>query len=161
MFKNGSSTTPWARATRDALLSGSAASALSTVVLAVRGRSDTGRPAAPTNATSHWIWGERATREDRPSLRHTALGYVIHHAASVFWAMFYERWFGRACVARDVPTVLAGSAGVAALAAFVDFRLTPERLTPGYEKRLSRSSLVAVYGAFAAGLAISCALRRR
>lgn len=152
---------PWRRALRDAWLSGSAASALSTAVLAQCGRRETGRHAAPTNATSHWIWGDRATVQDRASLRYTATGYAIHHLASVFWATFFERWFGDACDRRELPRAAVGSAGVAALACFVDFRLTPHRLTPGYEKRLSRTSLFAVYSAFAVGLAVTCAMRRR
>lgn len=151
----------WKRAARDATLSGSIASALSTVALVLCGRRETGRHAAATNATSHWIWGARATRMNRPSLRYTGIGYAIHHAASILWATFYERWFGRPCARHDLPTIVAGSAAVATLAAFVDFELTPQRLTPGFEKRLSRPALFAVYSAFAAGLAVSCVLRRR
>jgi hypothetical protein len=40
----------------------------------------------------------------------------------------------------------------------VDFQLTPERLTPGFEHRLSHRSLAAVYGAFAVGLAVGALL---
>jgi hypothetical protein len=43
---------------------------------------------------------------------------------------------------------------VAALAYFVDYRLTPRRLTPGYERRLSGRALLAVYASLAAGLAL-------
>ena len=39
---------------------------------------------------------------------------------------------------------LAGAAAAAALACFVDFRLTPRRLTPGFEQRLSTGSLALV-----------------
>jgi hypothetical protein len=42
----------------------------------------------------------------------------------------------------------------------VDYRLTPRRLMPGYERRLSQPSLLAVYAAFAAGLALGDALLR-
>ena len=73
---------PWKRAVRDATLSGSMASALSTVALVVCGRRETGRHAAATNATSHWIWGERATRMNQPSLRYTATGYAISPVTS-------------------------------------------------------------------------------
>jgi hypothetical protein len=40
----------------------------------------------------------------------------------------------------------------------VDYRLTPRRFMPGYERRLSRRSLGAVYAAFGAGLALGGAL---
>ena len=45
-----------------------------------------------------------------------------------------------------------------AVACFVDFHLTPPRLTPGFEHRLSHRSLAAVYGAFAVGLAVGALL---
>ncbi|MBL8505698.1 MAG: hypothetical protein JNJ51_04990, partial [Methylobacillus glycogenes] len=41
---------------------------------------------------------------------------------------------------------------IAAIAAFVDFNLTPSRLTPGYEHRLSKKALLLVYASFAFGL---------
>ena len=47
-----SETEEWIRAGRQALVSGTLASALSTAVLAWLGRSELGKPAAPTNATS-------------------------------------------------------------------------------------------------------------
>lgn len=148
-------------AARDALLSGSMAAVASTAALAVAGRRETGSAFAPTNATSRWLHGDRAALHDAPSVRHTLVGYVIHHAASLFWATFFERWFGDRRDARDVPATLAGGATVAALACFVDYRLTPRRLQPGYELRLSRPALAVVYGAFAAGLAASMLAARR
>lgn len=150
----------WRRASADALVSGSIASVASTLALAVLGRREAGSAYAPTNATSHWIHGDEAARRDDPSVRHTAVGYTIHHGASVFWAVFYERWFGERRDRGDVPGSLAGGALVAALACFVDYRLTPRRLQPGYEMRLSRPALAIVYGAFGAGLAASVALTR-
>ena len=41
------------------------------------------------------------------------------------------------------------------LANIVDFQLTPKRFRPGFETQLSRKSLLAVYAAFAIGLAIA------
>jgi hypothetical protein len=145
----------WRRAGRAALVSGSVASVVSTAMAALCGRQETGSAVAPTNATSHWVWGDRAARQDAPSVRYTALGYLIHHAAAVFWATFFERWFGRARERGDVRATVGGAVLVAALACVVDYRFTPQRLTPGYEKRLSRLSLLAVYTAFAAGLALT------
>lgn len=145
----------WRDAARDALASGASSAALSTVALAALGKAETGSPVAPTNAISHWIWGDRAAAEDRPSVRHTLIGYAIHHAASVFWATFYECWFGERKDRGDVAGALAGGLGVAALACFVDYKLTPHRFTPGYEMRLSKRSLAVVYIAFGLGLAMS------
>jgi hypothetical protein len=148
----------WTSALRDALVSGSSASIASTAVLAAAGQAETGHPFAPTNAISHWFWGQRATRRNRPSWRYTALGYVTHHAASVFWATLYEKLFGERRAHASAAAALAQAGAVAALACFVDYRLTPARLMPGYEQRVSRRSLAAVYVAFAAGLALGGAL---
>lgn len=135
-----------------ALISGSCASALSTIALACGGHLECGRALAPVNAVSHWIWGDRAIHADRPAWRHTAVGYVIHHAMSVFWAAFYEGWVhGAPSRRRPGPAIVAGLA-VAAAACFVDLKLTPKRLTPGFERRLSPLSLTFVYLAF--GLAL-------
>jgi hypothetical protein len=151
---------PWRRALRDSAVSGSAASVLSSVALALCGKRERSHPAAPTNATSHWVWGDEAFRRDRPSVRYTLIGYGIHHAASIFWATLYER--ALAAVGAPSPAMKWGAVGaVAALAYFVDFRLTPRRLTPGFEKRLSRRSIIVVYSAFAAGLALGNAVQQK
>ena len=42
-----------------------------------------------------------------------------------------------------------------------DFRFTPDRLTPGYEHRLSRKALAATYAVFAVGLALGALLTTR
>jgi hypothetical protein len=56
---------------------------------------------------------------------------------------------------------LVDAAAVSALAAVVDLKLVPHRLTPGFQERLSSKSLALVYGSFAAGLfAGMIALRR-
>jgi hypothetical protein len=150
----------WAQAAKDAWWSGSVASVVSTVVLALRGHRETGHPFAPTNAIGHWFFGERAKREVRPSVRYTASGYATHHIASVFWAAFYERWFGERAQRGDVPAAVGGGIAVAALACFVDYQLTPRRLRPGYEAHLSNQALVGVYGAIALSFALASLARR-
>jgi len=47
------------------------------------------------------------------------------------------------------------------VAALVDLRLVPERLTPGFERRLSRRSLAWTYVGFGAGLALAGLLAQR
>ena len=56
---------------------------------------------------------------------------------------------------------LAASAAASAVACFTDYQLTPKRLPPGYEKRLSRPALALVYGTFAVGLAAGAMAIRR
>jgi hypothetical protein len=149
----------WKDAARDALVSGSVASVTSTAALMLFGAAAIGRPFAPTNAVSHWVHGASATRADRFSWRHTVTGYLTHHCASVFWALLHEKLFGSAAAARRGALRALGDATATATVAWVvDYRLTPRRLMPGYERRLARKPLYAVYAAFAAGLALGGAL---
>jgi hypothetical protein len=150
----------WSQALRRAVVSGSVASVCSTLALTICGYLEIGRPAAPVNAISHWLWDREAKREDRPSVRHTAIGYVIHHASSVFWATFYEKWFEpRRNEPQTAAATLRNGATVAALACLVDYQFTPQRLKPGFETHLSAVSLFAVYAAFALGLSVSSCVR--
>ncbi|WP_192805118.1 hypothetical protein [Noviherbaspirillum aerium] len=148
---------PWGQAFKDGLISGSIASAASTAVLSVRGEREADTPYAPTNATSQWVYGEQAAYHDEPSLRHTVIGYGIHHASVTLWAVIYEKWFGKHAERTDASSLgkaTAGAAMIAAMACFVDYRLTPRRLRPGFEKRLSRASLFMTYASFGAGLLV-------
>ena len=184
----------WRRAIRRALVSGSSASILSTAALMVGGQRDTATAFAPVNAISHWLWKGRAIRQDEPSPRYTLVGYGIHHAMSILWAITYEKLVARHRrparqhgVAEHAPSgpkheagptvvmfrrpgnapvvpVLATAAVVAAGACLVDLRCTPQRLTPGFERRLTPSSLFLVYTAFGLGLVLCdswSAYRRR
>ena len=144
----------WIQALREGAFAGTLASLLSTVALLVAGRRENGDAAAPVNAISHWFWGRCALRQDGPSLRHTLAGYLIHHGASVFWGTLHARAWGCRPRAKQPGPALAGAATAAAVAYFVDYRLTPQRLTPGFEHRLSSGALFAVYACFALGLAI-------
>jgi hypothetical protein len=140
-----------------ALVSGSAASVVSTAALAVNGLRTNASPYAPTNAISHWLWGDRATRQNRPSLKYTLLGYATHHAASVMRALLFESLRRRRRPSTPAAR-LADAAAVSAIAYFVDYRLVPARLTPGYETRLRPPALLSVYAALALGLAAGAAL---
>jgi hypothetical protein len=155
--------TTWTEAARAALTSGSAASALSTAVLAGLGRRQSGSAVAPINAISHWYWGDGAAQVEQVDAKHTLAGYLTHHVASVFWAVFFEKWFGERARS-NAPTAdrdaLIGGALTATLAAAVDYTITPHRFTPGYELRLKWTSLVWVYGAVALGLALTARAQR-
>lgn len=153
---------------RRAAVSGSCASLLSTGMLACGGSVDCGSAFAPVNAVSHWIWGDRAIHTNRPSVRHTVLGYVIHHAMSVFWAAFYEGAMAvggahraaRASAGPATPARVIGGLAVAGIACFVDLKCTPHRLTPGFERRLSPGMLALVYVAFGLALPLGAMLLR-
>jgi len=144
----------WSEAIQDGAVSGSVASVLSTAVLGTAGKLENDTPFAPTNAISHWFWGDRAARQDAPSLRYTGLGYAIHHLSGTLWATLYEKWFGDKAERHDIVPALAGPAAVAGPARLIDYKLTPQRLQPGFEKRLSTPALIAVYATFGAALAL-------
>lgn len=150
----------WHEAACKGLISGSAASVLSTVALAVRGKIDAGNAIAPTNAISHWLWGDNAATKDGFQAKYTIPGYVIHHASAVFWAVLLERYYGHVLDKSDVGDTLKVTGVATAIACFTDYKLTPHRLQPGFEMRLSKRSLFMVYASFALGLAIGTKIVR-
>jgi hypothetical protein len=151
----------WNMAFKRGVVSGATASVLSTAALALLGKQATRSPYAATNAISHWIWGNKAAHQDIPSVRYTMLGYLIHHASATFWSVLFERYCARLLDRKDTATTLATATAASAVACLTDYQLTPQRLHPGYEKRLSRPALAVVYGAFGLGLAAGAMLCRR
>jgi hypothetical protein len=143
----------WAEAFRRGLVSGTVAGIISTISLAILGKTELGKPAAPVNGPSQWTWGKHAPHENRFTLRYTVLGHMVHHASSIFWAVLYERLRQRLWKEKN-PSVMAPALVTTAAAYAVDFHVVPQRLTPGFERRLSKRSILLVYGSFALGLAM-------
>jgi hypothetical protein len=150
----------WKTAARQAAISGTAASLLSTVVLALAGKLERNAPAGPINGPSQWLFGRQAAYRRSPSLRYTLTGFLIHHAMATGWALLHERLFGTNKQAQTPARRLRNAATTAAVANFVDYKLTPRRLQPGFEAQLSKKSLLAVYAAFAIGLTVYELTRR-
>ena len=150
----------WKQALREGLVSGSLASLASAGYLALAGNRSS-KPAAPLNAVSHWIYGDRAFYEDGPSVAHTATGYFIHHMASVFWGVLHAKAWGARPEAKKPLPAAAGAVASAAIACFVDYELTPKRLTPGFEHRLAKPQMVNVYACFALGLMAGSLLMKK
>jgi hypothetical protein len=150
----------WKQALGEGAVTGSIAAVLSASWLAWAGHRR-GTPAAPVNAVSHWFFGDRSLRQDEPSLRYTLAGYVTHHVASVFWGVLHAKlWAARQRHKAPAPAV-AGAVAASAVACFVDYQLTPKRLTPGYEHRLDKPELAGVYACFALGLLAGTLLLRK
>jgi hypothetical protein len=148
----------WKTALREGAVTGTVAGLLSTAVLAIAGRRESGSAVAPINAVSHWLWGDESLHAQEPSLRHTFTGYVTNHLAAIFWAMLYSRAYGHREEAKQLPQAIAGGVATSAIAYAVDYHVVPKRLTPGYEHRISSGALLATYGALAAGLALGALL---
>ena len=143
----------WNQAFRDGLVSGTVASVVSTVSLAIFGKAELNKSAAPINGPSQWVWGRHAPYENRFSFRYTVIGYAIHHAASIFWAILHEKLRQQLGPPPNKTAPVAPAIVITATAYAVDFHVIPKRLTPGFEHRLSKRSLLMVYGTFAIGLA--------
>lgn len=139
------------------LVAGTLASTLSGLVLVWRSRSDTGGLAAAVNAPSHWLWGREAIAADQIDVKHTVVGTLVHWLSGLFWALGYEALRGRR---RGTVGALRDAAAITGVAAVTDLAMVPERLTPGFEHRLSRRSLCGVYASFAVGLAMAAVLTR-
>ena len=148
----------------DRLIAGGlAAAALSGLALAWRGRAETGSAAAPLNAPSQWLHGREALHEDGMTWRHTALGALVHGASSMLWAGLYEllrERRERRGSSTGAAAALADAAAVTAVAAVVDFKLVPDRLSPGFQHRLSQPAVLLAYATFAAGLLLANRIRR-
>ena len=150
------SKTSWDLSLRDvavaACLSGTIATVASAVALAASARAEGKGAAQPLNATSHWLYGEDAASFREVDIDHTVIGLATHYAATIFWAFFFEIWL--AVRPTSTPSVIASRGlGIAALAATVDYTITPKRFTPGWEFVLSKRAMAAVYVALAGGLA--------
>jgi len=134
------------------LAGGAAASAASAAAAFACSRRENGDGTRPLNAITHIVDGGEPPAHDGPKGRNTALGMAIHTGACLFWSVFFEALFGRQ--ARQGPgKALAAGAAIAATAYVVDYHVVHRRFRPGIEAYLSDRSMLAVYGALAAGFA--------
>ncbi len=143
------------------LICGLIAGSLSLAMMARRGQVDTGHVLLPLNAPSHWLHGNPALVQTAPSRRYTVWGVVIHQASSLMWATLFDQMLRQRRQPPTLPALSATAAGVTAVAALVDLRLVPHRLTPGFQHHLSTRSLALVYATFGAGLLLGALLLPR
>lgn len=137
------------------------ATAVTSAAVAACGALDGGNAVAPINAVSHILWGDKAAEQDDPSGKYTATGATLNAAAIASWAAIYELGFGRRARQGSVKAAVAGGIATAALAYVTDYYVVPKRLTPGFEKRLSSPSMLAVYAALGASLPLASLLAGR
>jgi hypothetical protein len=130
---------------------GSSASAAiaTTAAIAACGQHEDASGWAPLNA----VRGDETALHATPSWKYSATGIGLNAAAMLLWGAVY------ACLARrdstrSTPRALAAGLTTAATAYVVDYHVVPERLTPGFEKRLSGGSMFVIFGSFATGLAV-------
>ena len=151
----------WSRTIRAALVSGSCASVGSTLGLMLAAR-QAGKPAMqPLNATSHWLNGDAAAEIRGIDARHTGVGYATNHAASIFWAVFFEAWLAWRGKPVGAAAMLGDAVVMSAIAAAVDYGPTPKRFTPGWEFVLSKQGMAVAYAGLALGLTAGAWATRR
>ena len=151
----------WGEAFQSAVSSGGITAVATAASVSLTGARDTCSAVAPINATSHIAWGESAAHFEGIDAKRTGLGMLLNAGACVFWATFYERYFGRAADRGDVGVALLGGGIVAAAAYVTDYHLVPKRMSPGWEHRLSGRSLAATYTVLALSLTLRGLLRKR
>lgn len=135
-----------------AILSGTCASIASAAALGIAALLEGKAAIRPINATSHWLEGPSAGSYEGIDAAHTGIGYLTNHAASIFWAIFFEGWRARRRPVRAVP-MLEEAAVMTVIAAAVDYGATPKRFTPGWEFVLSKKGMAIGYAGLALGLA--------
>ena len=152
-----------ARAQRDYgwIVTGTAASIVSAIVLSTCGWIENRNAVGPQNGPSQWLWGRRAARKRTFSARHTLAGYAIHHASSLLWSGIHQAVFARRRRQLQLSSHLMQGAATAALACAVDYQLTPRRFQPGFEQQVCRTSLFFVYAGFGIALGLTTHLLAR
>ncbi|RWC82886.1 hypothetical protein EN858_29715 [Mesorhizobium sp. M4B.F.Ca.ET.215.01.1.1] len=133
-------------------VTGTVASVVTAAFLVLLAKAEGKSALQPTNATSHWLHGDKAGAVRKADLAHTAVGFGTHHASAIFWAAPFEAWLARN-PPRSPLLMLRDASAVAAIAAAVDYLVVPKRLTPGWETVLSKRSIAAAYVALALDLA--------
>lgn len=149
----------WTRIFASALITGTTASIVSTGALAILARAEGKGALQPTNATSHWLHGEGAASHRQADVPHTLVGYGTHHASAMFWALPFQAWLASQ-PPRTPVELLRDACVMSAIAAAVDYGVTPKRLTPGWELVISKRSMVAAFAAMALGLTAGALIAR-
>lgn len=150
----------WIRISLSAVVTSTVAGLASTAALALSSAAEGKGVLRPTNATSHWLHGDRAARHETFDAAHTLVGLATHQAAMLFWAVPFHAWLALR-PPRTRLDLLRDAAAMSAIAAAVDYGATPKRFTPGWELVLTKRSMLAAYGAMALGLAAGALVGRR
>jgi hypothetical protein len=142
----------WTQIGGSAVVTGVVAALVSAAALAAVAKMEGKGALQPINATSHWLNGDAAAKVELPTARHTGVGFVTHLLSAIFWAAPFEAWLA-INPPRSFNELLRDSAGMAGIAAVVDYGATPKRFTPGWELAVSKGAMFVAYLAFALGLA--------
>jgi hypothetical protein len=115
-------------------------------VLALAGELENGDPWGPLNDVSHILLGEEESRIEGFDPRITLTGAALHAVSIGAWGALYRVLAGRP----RFPQSLATAAGAGLVTYFLDYHVFPQRIRPGFERRLSRKSIALAYLVMAA-----------
>jgi hypothetical protein len=110
-------------------------------VLALAGSLENGDPWGPFNDVSHILLGEQASQIEGFEPQVTLTGVALHAVSLAGWGVLYRILAGRP----RFPGALAAAAGAGLATYFLDYHVFPQRLRPGFERRLSRKSILFAY----------------
>jgi len=144
---------------KDTLTTGAVATASTTAVVALLGSVEGGSAAAPINAVSHILWGEKEADTEEVDAQHTLAGAGLNTMAVTGWAALHELFMPRKGKPSVQSALIAGAA-TATVAYVTDYHVVPKRFKPGFEKRLSPTALFGVYATLALSLAAASLWRR-
>jgi len=155
VFNNMSRTNGYLKHT---LMSGAVTTAATTAVLGVLGALKDKDPAGPINAVSHILFGDDdAMGAKGVDAKHTLTGSVLNAASVTMWAGLHELLFGKFARKGPAQAVLSGAV-VSGIAYAVDYHVVPKRLTPGFEKKVSKGGLFTTYAVLALSFAAGALL---
>ena len=135
----------------DAAITALAATTATGAGIAAFGQAKEGSPWTPFNAVAHMLFGDKAAGVDGFAPKESLSGLGLHAGALTAWGALYQAAAGKV----PFPQSLATGALASALIWAFDYKIVPERLRPGFEKRLGPESVLAVYTLLALSLGLS------
>lgn len=135
----------------DGLKTGLALAATTNAAIMLASDRELGAPWAAINAIAHVVDGDAMTQPSEYSPRESVIGVLVNGTAMAAWGVLYE---GALAVTKTKSNPLTGILG-AAVSYFIDYKVVPKQFTPGIEKKLSQSSVLAVYLVLGITLALS------
>jgi hypothetical protein len=142
---------------QNVLITGSVTTVATTAAALIVSKLETGSAAAGLNATSHIVWGDEAASVDGFEAKYTLVGGLLNAGAMLAWSVLHE------VMPQQTGTLAALGKGLltSGTAYLTDYRVVPNRLTPGFEKRFSPRGMAWMYGVLGAAFTIAGAITAR
>ena len=101
---------------------------------------------APVNAISHIAFQDKSLGQTGPQPKFFLTGLLLNLSAMLGWAAVSEAIYRALHIPpHQILSTFVMAVAISVAAYFTDFRLVPERFTPGFEIVISRKGLYVVY----------------